>query len=232
MSALHLIILLAVQEKYVSPNHIFNFFEAFSFESGMSDIKDKIKMSIASLIDSGTHISVASATENIAKSLGLSERLVQYTHIELRNKLNETAFKKVPYNERFLFLPHCLRNVKECPAKYNEEGLQCELCGKCKLDELVRYAQKLGYKRVIIAPGGSVVMNLIKKHRPKAIVGVSCYDEANMALDKLRGSGIAAQAILLTRTGCINTDVIVEEVKEKMALIDGDAAKQTKKEEK
>jgi hypothetical protein len=185
----------------------------------LKDIREKIKEAVAKAIDSGAHLNIANASEAIAKKLGLSERWIEYTHVEFRNKLNEIAYKRTPYKERILFLPHCLRNSKECKASYNEEGLQCTECGKCKIAAMIKEAKKLGYKGVFVCPGGSIVIELIKKYQPKAVLGVCCYKEAMLAFDSLRGTKVAPQAVLLTRAGCINTDVNVDEVIEKMRLI-------------
>ena len=185
----------------------------------MNNIKEKIRDAVASAIDSGAHINFAAASETIAKKLGLSERWIEYTHVEFRNKLNESAYKKTPYKNRILFLPHCLRNSKECKAPYNDEGLQCTECGKCKIDPLVKEAKKLKYGGVFVVPGESMVLKLIEKYRPKAVLGVACYKETMLAFDSLNGTGVTPQAVLLTRAGCINTDVNIDEVIEKMRLI-------------
>lgn len=198
----------------------------------MDGITAKIKEHVARLVDKTTHLDVAETTEAIAKKLGLNERLVNYTHIELRNKLNEYGYKRVPFNERALFLPHCLRDSKECKAKYDEEGLHCKRCGKCQINELIDLAEEMDYEKVFVCPGGSMVQKLVKKYNPKAILGVCCYDEANMAFDKLRGTNVAPQAVLLLYDGCKDTKANIAEVKEKMSLIDKTAPQKGAAEEK
>ncbi|MDD5163132.1 MAG: DUF116 domain-containing protein [Candidatus ainarchaeum sp.] len=180
----------------------------------------KIRASISKLIDSGAHLDAYKTTEIIAKKLGLSQRMINYTHIEIRNTLNEFGFKSAPYPERVLFLPHCLKNSEKCRAKYTDEGLQCMDCGACQVPELKKIAKELGYKAVFITPGGSMVEKLIEKHRPKAVLGLCCYEEANLAFDKLKGKNIAPQAVLLLRDGCRDTLANIEEVKEKMQMAD------------
>jgi len=80
----------------------------------MASATSKIRAHIAKLVDKTTHLDVAATTQAIAKKLGLSERLVNYTHIELRNNLNEFGYRNVPFAERALFIPHCLKNSSEC----------------------------------------------------------------------------------------------------------------------
>ena len=184
----------------------------------MPSITYKIKEQIGKLVDKTTHLNVAETTEAIAKKLGLSERLVNYTHIELRNKLNEYGYRRVPLNERFLFLPHCLRNSKECKADYTAEGLQCKRCGKCQITELIAMAEDVGFNKVFICPGGSMVKKIVMKYKPMAVLGVSCFDEANLAFDSMQGTPISPQATLLLCDGCKDTKANLTEVREKMIL--------------
>ncbi|MBN1941442.1 MAG: DUF116 domain-containing protein [Candidatus Diapherotrites archaeon] len=186
---------------------------------GNGNIK-KIRATISRLIDKGTHLDVSRTTEIIAKKFGLNQRLICYTHIELRNTLNEIDFKATPYPQRILFLPHCMKNSEKCRAKYTEKGLECLDCGQCQISELKKNALDLGYNGVYVTPGGSMVQKIIEQKKPKAVLGVCCYEEANIAFDRLRGTGIAPQAVLLMRDGCKDTIVNTEEVKEKMQMID------------
>lgn len=188
----------------------------FFMPDGMTE---KIKSRVARLIDAGTHQSVEGIAEAIVKQFGLSDRLVHYTHVEIRNKLNEFAFKKVPFSERVLFLPHCLRNSKDCKASYNDEGLRCAMCGKCSIKSLTELAREREYKGVFVVPGGSLIVKLVRKYNPNAVIGVACNDEINLGLDNLRAAGIPAQAVLLLRDGCHDTIANIDEVKEKMDLI-------------
>lgn len=183
-------------------------------------ITKRIRARVSKLVDSGAHLDISKTTEIIAKTLGLNQRLINYTHIEIRNNLNEIDFKSVPYRERILFLPHCMRNSKKCKAKSNSDGLQCRECGACQIAELKKIAREIGYKGVYITPGGSMVQRLIEKHKPRAVLGICCYDEANIAFDKLHGKKVAPQAILLLRDGCKDTLANIEEVREKMQIID------------
>lgn len=196
--------------------------EKTSPKTGDGRLIRQIRDAVGDLVDAGTHIDVAKSARLIGKRLGLNERLLNYTHTEIRNKLTEPRFRRVPYNERILFLPHCLRNLEKCRAKYGEEGLVCEGCGGCKIAAMRKMAKELGYAGVFVAPGGSMVIKLIKKYKPKAVVGVACNDEINMAVDKLKEEGnIPAQAVLLLRSGCKDTDVNMDEVWEKLVMREG-----------
>jgi hypothetical protein len=183
-------------------------------------ITTRIRAAISKIIDSGTHLDISKTSEMIAKALGLSPRLIQYTHIEIRNMLNEQGYKATPYNERILFIAHCLRNSQKCKADYTETGLNCKSCRECHIAELKKTAEELGYKGVYITPGGSMVKKIIDKYNPKAVIGVCCYDEAQMAFENLKGKKVAPQASLLLKDGCKDTASNIEDAKEKIRLID------------
>lgn len=186
----------------------------------MAKATERIKEAVAEIIDRTTHLDAAKATQAIARKFGLNQRLINYTHTEFRNKMNEFGFKATPYGKRILFLPHCLRNSRNCKAVQGEEGLVCKECGKCDIPELAEAAKNLGYANVFIVPGGSMVQKIIRKYKPKATMGVCCYHEANMAFDSLRGTGIHPQVSLLLQDGCKDTKANIAEAKEKMELID------------
>jgi uncharacterized protein len=191
---------------------------------------EQIRNLVANVVDRGTHIDVAKTTQYIARTLGLNERLVNYTHTELRNKLNEFRFRKVPYSERILFLPHCLKNSEKCKAPIGKYGLECLDCGQCQITELRKMALDLGYKGVYVAPGGSLVYKIMVEQRPKAVVGVGCAAEVDMGMDKASENNIPVQGVILLRDGCKDTRANLEEVKEKLELFEnGNSEKKPKK---
>ncbi len=181
-------------------------------------MKEKIRNAVANVIYLGTHTDFVEAAQEVIKKLGLGERWVEYAHVEFLNKINEAKYKKVPYEERILLLPHCLKNQEVCKAKYGNYGLECELCGACKIDALIRAAKELNYKGVFVAPGGSIIMKIFEEFKPKAVLGVACYKEVLLGIDVSIKHDVAPQAVLLTKAGCVNTDVVVEEVLEKLKL--------------
>ena len=123
---------------------------------------------------------------------------------ENTNKRNQEKFKSVPYNERIIFIPHCVRS-RECQANNSEQGWLCINCGKCNIGEFKKKAERIGYK-VFIVPGFSLVKKLIKKHKPKAIVGISCEHEMDIAQDRLDDK-LITQCLLLLKEGCVETEV-------------------------
>ena len=179
---------------------------------------NKIRSAVGKVVDSGAHLNAVKAAEKIGKKLGLSEQMMQFTHIELRNAVFEPEFKKVPLKDRLVFLPHCPRNVKKCRAEQNGEGYVCRHCGACDLDKAVKIAKGLGYKKIFIVPGGRMVKNLIEKYDPKASIGVCCFEEALLAFDMLRGTSVIPQVAMLLKDGCKDTVINLPLLEEKLKL--------------
>ncbi len=181
------------------------------------DNYEKIRVAVGKLADAGAHLNIARATETLAKKFGLSESMIQYTHIELRNSIYEPEFKKIPYKDRVIFLPHCVRNTKVCKAESDGEGFVCKHCGACGLSDATKKSEDLGYK-VFIVPGGSMVKKIVEKHKPKGIIGVCCFNEALLAFDSFKKTKIVPQAVLLLRDGCKDTLLNIPLLEEKLKL--------------
>ena len=122
------------------------------------------------------------------------------------NRENIKEFRKIPFEERALFLPQCLRNADDCKAKSTDMGYECVHCGNCAISEIKRKAEGMGYS-VFIVPGGRMVYNIMENARPKGVIGVACPFELAEAMEKVTDVGIPCQGILLDKDGCRNTAV-------------------------
>jgi hypothetical protein len=148
----------------------------------------------------------------IISILGGNDKMIDAVNIDLRNMLLKNKFSEVPYTDRVAILPQCLRDLN-CPVRFSSVGgAQCAGCGKCKIFEITKKAEDLGYKGTYITPGGGFVRRTIKKIRPKAIVGVGCPSELNWAMVEFSNKGLLGQGVILLRDGCVETDVDLEEV--------------------
>ncbi|NMA44710.1 MAG: DUF116 domain-containing protein [Candidatus Diapherotrites archaeon] len=181
-------------------------------------VYEKIRTAIGKALDDTTHFNAANAAQTIGKSLGLSDSMIQYTHVELRNTIYESEFKKVKVEDRMLFLPHCSRNTKVCKATLDDEGYHCKQCGGCNLGDAVKIAKQLGYKKIFIVPGGSLVKKIIDKEKPKAVVGVCCFNEALMSIDMAKSMDVVPQVALLLKDGCSNTQINLPLLEEKLSI--------------
>jgi hypothetical protein len=145
----------------------------------------------------------------------VDDTIVDDVGVRLRNYVNNKEFLRTPMNERFIFMPQCVRSTA-CPAKLTPEGIICVSCGQCGVGEAKRYAEGLGY-RFFIVPGSSFIKRIIKKYHPGAIVGVGCHMEIKEGLDLCHKHSIPALGVPLSKAGCVATTLDWEQFYEAIA---------------
>ena len=182
------------------------------FRADLEDVRARVKNLLVKVLSLGLNTPLNSVFAGIMKKTGLvDEKWVQYTSIQVENSLFKEFFLKVPRSERVLFIPHCMRDAKNCIAPIDEDGYHCKKCGRCPIAKITEEAERLGIKWYMCG-GGSQVVNIIQREKPKAIIGIACYNEIQMALEKLRTANIPIKAVMLKKSGCLNTEVDLDEV--------------------
>lgn len=167
-----------------------------------------MKKFIQDMIEMGADFSTKKALKRSLRLIGLKPENVDRLYIEFKNDHYREAFKAIEPKNKMLFLPQCLRTTK-CRAQVTEMGYQCVSCSKdCKVCAIKAEAEKRGY-RVFISPGGSMNFKVIRKFKPKAVIGVACLKELVLAAEELR---IPLQGVELSKNGCVATDVELQHV--------------------
>jgi len=152
--------------------------------------------------------------KKFAESVGVDAKIVDNIGVEVRNKVNENAFKKIKPKDTILVLPHCLRHL-DCEAKLETSGLVCENCNRCVIGVLKTKGEEMGYK-VFIIPGSTFLNKIVEQNKFKAVLGVACFQDLNLAMMKV--SKFSCQGVPLLRDGCVNTKVDSRAVLEKMGV--------------
>jgi len=75
----------------------------------------------------------------------------------------------------------------------------------------------MGY-RVFVVPGSSFIKRMVKKYRPKAIIGVGCLSEVKEGIDMADKMGLVAMGVVTAKEGCVETFVSWADVYE-MAIL-------------
>ncbi len=148
----------------------------------------------------------------IFRLFGLEDYQIHSFFIHLHNTMNKKAFEAVPVTERALFLPQCLRSSR-CPAHLTPEGLKCKRCGLCTIGSWIPVFEQLGY-RVFSVPGSSFIKRMVRKYRPRAIIGVGCLAEVKEGLEMSDKLGLISMGVVTLKDGCVETMVNWEEVLE------------------
>ncbi|KYC45061.1 MAG: hypothetical protein APG12_00986 [Candidatus Methanofastidiosum methylothiophilum] len=153
--------------------------------------------------------------KRLVVSLNLDESVVDKIEIDIRNKILKNEYFSSKIKDRIVVFPYCLRSV-ECKAHVSPElGVNCIKCGKCKIGNFKEICDENSIK-VFIAPGGSFVKRVLKKHPKSSVLLVACHVELNEMMRILSAKRIPEYGILLEKTGCIETDVDMELVKDKL----------------
>ncbi|MFX1466309.1 MAG: DUF116 domain-containing protein [Promethearchaeota archaeon] len=157
--------------------------------------------------------------EKLATRFGVDETEVLGLFNQMKNEAYKDTFLSTPFQERIILFPQCLRHP-DCEAKSDKWGHHCVDCGRCGISRIKQLADELGYAKVFIIRGGSIIEEIFEKFNPKAVIGVACNKEiflGNLVCEK---HGVVTQSVFLTREGCYNTDVNFKHVENCVRAID------------
>ena len=157
----------------------------------------------------------------------LPRRLLGFAMVLVDNAFWRDQFARIPFSQRLLLLPHCLRNKDACPGRYDEEGLHCVGCGACDLGAIRREAEALGYT-TLIAEGTPAVVRTVLGGKWEAVLGVACLDSLEKAFRRISEVGIPHAAVPLLRDGCEDTEVDLAELRSWMAVRSDEAGPRTR----
>lgn len=146
------------------------------------------------------------------KLFGIEDQEFLRIIVTLQNTLNRKAFMAIPVTDRAIFVPQCLR-AAACPAHLHEEGLKCRSCGLCEIGVAKPLLEKLGYKFFIV-PGSSFIKRMVKRYRPKAIIGIGCLIEVKEGNEMAGQLNLISMGVINSRDGCVETAVNWSEVYE------------------
>ncbi|MGM0365310.1 MAG: DUF116 domain-containing protein [Actinomycetota bacterium] len=145
------------------------------------------------------------------------ENIMEDGKIKLADRNLEKKMSEIKPADRVLLISHCLRPSELCEAKMSKKGLNCrdECPSRCVIGRLRILAQRLGYKGVCIAPGGSMAIKFIKEKEPRGIVAIACHkelEEGVCAVRDIAGKSGTTElpvilAVPLTKDGCVDTEV-------------------------
>ena len=177
-----------------------------------------------------SHPLTKEAMERIARAtledLGMPDGYVGWTMVVLASAFWRDQVAAVPPSRRLLLLPHCLRHATQCPAAYDEFGLECRQCGACMIGSFSTMAEDMGY-RVLVAEGSPIVMRIILSGEVDAIVGVACLNVLEKTIDKILLSGIPCMAVPLLSSNCKASEVDEDRVCDLLLLEPSEPASAT-----
>ena len=149
---------------------------------------------------------------NLTDAIMLVEDLIE---VQVANSAQREKFEQT--KRRALLLPHCARAHmdKQCKADF-DANIPSYVCRACRDDCLINKVSKLGKAKkydVFIVPGGACTEKILREGKYDGVVGVACGMELKMGLDPLEKLGIPGQGVFLTKNGCANTNLNMENLK-------------------
>jgi hypothetical protein len=146
---------------------------------------------------------------NLAEAITLVEDFIQ---VQNANYIQRDNFEKA--ENKALLIPHCARSYmdRKCMADFNPEipSYTCNACNEaCLVNNVVKLGKEKGYD-VYVIPGGSCAEKILKAKNYKGVIGIACGSELKLALGLLKKLEIAGQGVILTKNGCANTKLDLE----------------------
>ncbi len=133
----------------------------------------------------------------------------------------QTDVASVPFSQRVLLLPHCLRPSQDCPGKMTKQGLNCTGCSltDCAIYKLRAAATEVGYGGVCVAPGGRLAVRFLVEHQPAGVIAIACDKELEEGLEAIaqmewEDDRPIVVTFPLSQDGCVDTKVDVETARE------------------
>ncbi|UCE95340.1 MAG: DUF116 domain-containing protein [Candidatus Bathyarchaeota archaeon] len=143
---------------------------------------------------------------NLVDAIALVEDLIE---VQVANSIQRDKFERA--ERKALLLPHCARSCmdKQCMADFKADvpNYECKGCrGSCLINKATALGKAKGYD-VYVIPGGACAERILKDKEYDGVVGVACGMELKMGLGLLKKLGIPGQGIFLTKNGCSNTSL-------------------------
>ncbi len=147
----------------------------------------------------------------IGNLLKIDTDKIRNSFIEINNSLLTSYKQKFHKDEVLILLPHCIQNF-DCQFKITNNILNCKMCGKCKIKDILELTANNNIKTGI-ATGGTMARKIIKETRPKFIIAVAC--ERDLASGIHDSYPLPVYGITNKRPfgPCFNTDLDLEKLK-------------------
>ncbi len=151
----------------------------------------------------------------LLRKVGRSPKKVELAAIDLMNAASAERFSRTPLEKRLFMLPQCLRHI-DCPAGATyAEGINCRECGLCGIAEFGKVCRERGV-RCYLAMGSQFALRILREQKPEAVMGVACSNDLFRTMYEVNRHGIPMVGQLLSKDGCVMTEVDWEAVAEKL----------------
>lgn len=155
----------------------------------------------------------------VGRLMGIKKEKILSSYIAVNNYLITAKNLYIPSNKIMVLLPHCLQN-SDCNIKITNDINNCKNCGKCKIGELKKLAEKYN-ATVKVATGGTLARKYILEKKPKGVIAVACERDLSMGIHDT--GALPVLGILNCRPNgpCYNTDVDINSIEKAFITLSG-----------
>lgn len=163
-----------------------------------------------------TMVSVYPLLIGIVKIFKKDKDSIRRVHADINNLLVKANTEKTDKQNILILLPHCLQN-DECNIKITNNIDNCKSCGKCDIGDILKLKEKYGIN-IVVATGGTLAREWIKKTRPEFIIAVACERDLSSGINDIKH--IPVMGVLNERPHgpCFNTAIDINKVEEAIKL--------------
>lgn len=148
----------------------------------------------------------------ISKAFKINIDNIQRVFGKVNNFIVKAKNIKVERNELLILLPHCLQD-SQCEYKITNDIKNCRMCGKCDIKDIVDLCNKYNVEAVV-ATGGTLAREWIKKKKPKAIIAVACERDLASGINDIKLIPIMGVFNERPNGPCFNTKVSISNLEE------------------
>ena len=141
---------------------------------------------------------------------------IRRVYASINNFLIKTKNIKVRKEDILVLLPHCLQDSK-CQYKITNDIYNCRMCGKCNIMDIINICNKYSVK-VIVATGGTLAREWIKRLNPKCIIAVACERDLASGINDVKLLPVVGVINERPNGPCHNTRVNINKLEEAIKL--------------
>ncbi len=177
-----------------------------------------MKEIISKAMSSGLDFSQKGVLKSFLYKMDIDEETYDRVYVQIKNNAMKDKVSRVDFEDRIVMVPQCLRHPEECEAELGKWGHECNHCGRCDIDDLISIADELGYGAFYAIPGSSMAKKLLKEKDHKAVIAVACHSELVEGFEAAHVFDVPVQGVPLRKEGCVDTEVDVDKVEEKLRI--------------
>ncbi|WDV47639.1 DUF116 domain-containing protein [Clostridiaceae bacterium M8S5] len=147
----------------------------------------------------------------VSKVINIDKATIQRAYCNIHNTLIENLKVKVDGSDILLLLPHCIQN-SQCPYKITNDIYNCKMCGKCIVGDIIKLTSAYNMEAVV-ATGGTLARQWVKKRRPKAIIAVACERDLTSGINDISKIPVYGVFNIIKKTPCHDTSVDIDKLK-------------------